>query len=82
MLEIDENVDVSDEGELLVEPDASCEDSEEAQEQSGAGAVAGATTPLGTGSTYPNPASKRKQRKSLAATTGGSYGGGKIPNSK
>lgn len=82
MLEIDENVDVSDEGELLVEPDASCESEEEAQEQSVAGAIAGATTPLGTGPTYPNSPSGRKQRKSPAASAGGSYGGAKTPNSK
>lgn len=82
MLEIDENVDVSDEGDLLVEPDASNEDDDEAQEQSVAASIAGVTTPLGTGPTYPNAASKKKKCKSPAAAAGGSYGGGKIPNSK
>jgi len=82
MLEIDENVDTSDDGELLVEPDASNEDDEDATEQSVAASVAGVTTPLGTGPTYPNSPSRKKQCKSAAAAAGGSYGGGKVPNSK
>ncbi len=79
MLEIDENVDVSDDGELLTEPDASNEEEEETDEQSVCANIAGVTTPLGTGPTYPN---KGKKRKSPAAVAGGSYGGATVPNSK
>ena len=48
--------------ELLVEPDFSADtaDAEEKSEVSVAGVVAGVTTPLGTGPTYPNKGKKRK----------------------
>ena len=58
--------------ELLVEPDASTENEEDAQEQSVAAGVAGVTTPLGTDSTYPN-------KKSAVAASGGNA---KAPNTK
>lgn len=49
------------EEEVLGEPDESAEDERERDEQAVAAAVAGVTTPLGTGPTYPNK--KRKKRK-------------------
>ena len=56
---------------LLVEPDFSADetDAEEKTEQSVAGAVAGVTTPLGTGPTYPNKGKKRKPAW-MAASSG------------
>ena len=49
------------EEEVLGEPDESAEDERERGEQAVAAAVAGVTTPLGTGPTYPDK--KRKKRK-------------------
>ncbi len=49
------------EEEVLGEPDESAEDERERDEQAVAAAVAGVTTPLGTGPTYPDK--KRKKRK-------------------
>jgi hypothetical protein len=75
MLEIaDEDAEGKD---LLLEPDASAENDDDMPEQSVCANVAGATTPLGTDATYPN-----KKKKSRAAKVGGSFGGGKVPNSK
>ena len=56
---------------LLVEPDFSADeaDAEEKSEVSVAGAVAGVTTPLGTGPTYPNRGKKRKPAW-MAASSG------------
>ena len=56
---------------LLVEPDFSADeaDAEEKIEQSVAGAVAGVTTPLGAGPTYPNKGKKRKPAW-MAASSG------------
>lgn len=50
------------EDKLLAEPDFSADasDADEKSEQSVAGAVAGVTTPLGAGPTYPNTGKKRK----------------------
>jgi len=48
------------EEEVLGEPDESAEDEREADEQAVTTAVAGATTPIGTGSTYPNKKKKKK----------------------
>ena len=42
------------EDEVLGEPDESAEDDREKDEQSVVPAIAGATTPLGTGPNYPN----------------------------
>ena len=52
--------------EVLGEPDESAEDEREesSDEQSVAGAVAGVTTPLGTGPTYP-AGMKKKHKKRL-----------------
>tara|TARA_B100001094_G_scaffold311801_1_gene347787 strand:- start:571 stop:759 length:189 start_codon:yes stop_codon:yes gene_type:complete len=49
------------EEEVLGEPDESAEEEHEREEQAIASAVAGVTTPLGTGPTYPNK--KRKKKK-------------------
>jgi hypothetical protein len=48
------------EEEVLGEPDESAEDEREADEQSVVTSVAGATTPVGTSSTYPNKKKKKK----------------------
>ena len=49
------------EDEVLGEPDESAEDERDKDEQAVVSAIAGATTPLGTGPTYPDK--KRKKRK-------------------
>ena len=51
------------EEEVLGEPDESAEDERERDEQAVAAAVAGVTTPLGTGPTYPNKKRKKKKKK-------------------
>jgi len=52
------------EEEVLGEPDLSSEEEHEREEQAVASAVAGVTTPLGTGPTYPDkPKKKRKKNK-------------------
>lgn len=58
---------------LLVEPDFSADeaDAEEKFEQSVAGAVAGVTTPMGTGATYPN---KGKNKKPAWKAASSGYG--------
>ena len=48
--------------ELLTEPDSPPED-EESQEEASAGGVAGVTTPLGTGPTYPSKKKKKSKKK-------------------
>jgi len=47
---------------LIIEPDLTDEDDEVEQEAS-AGGVAGVSTPMGTNSTYPDRANKRKKAK-------------------
>lgn len=83
MLEIaDED---SEEKDLLLEPDASPGKDPSKTEQSVCAGVAGVTTPLGTGPTYPDSPSRKKAKKakkSSAAAAGGSYGGAKPLNSK
>lgn len=67
---------------LLVEPDFSADtmDAEQkADEVSVAGAVAGVTTPLGTGPTHPNKGAKRKPAW-MAASSG--YGRAKPKKTK
>ena len=51
--------------EVLGEPDESAEDEREkdSDEQSVAGAVPGATTPLGTGPTYPADIKKKNKKR-------------------
>ena len=50
--------------EVLGEPDESAEDEREgSDEQSVTGAVAGATTPLGTGPTYPADMKKKHKKR-------------------
>ena len=51
------------EEEVLGEPDESAEDERERDEQAVAAAVAGVTTPLGTGPTYPDKKRKKKKKK-------------------
>ena len=51
---------------LLVEPD---ESDEEEKTEISAGGVAGAMTPLGTGSTYPNGKKKKKKKKPVYGRT-------------
>lgn len=53
------------EDEVIGEPDASAEDEREkdSDEQVVAAAVAGATTPLGTGSTYPADIKKKHKKR-------------------
>ena len=51
------------EDEVLGEPDESAEDERERDEQAVAAAVAGVTTPLGTGPTYPSKKRKKKKKK-------------------
>ena len=58
--------DDQDDDSLLVEPDDPSEKSEDAdleQEASVAAAVAGVTTPLGTGPTYPDRPKKKKKKR-------------------
>ena len=67
------------EKDLITEPDFT-EDSDEQEEQSLAGNVAGATTPLGTTATYPN--SRVGHRKSPSKAAGDSFGGARPPKKK
>ena len=65
--------------EILAEPDLSAEDEraeEEPEEQSVVSSIAGVTTPLGTGPTYPAPP-KKKKKKSPAEANGSGFGGAK-----
>ncbi len=55
------------EEEILGEPDESAEDERDQEEQVTTAAVAGVTTPLGTGPTYPGK-QKRKSRKKKKKT--------------
>ena len=55
------------EEDILGEPDESAEDEREKDEQVTTAAVAGVTTPLGTGPTYPGK-SKRKSKKKKKKT--------------
>lgn len=72
------DVDSSDDEDLLIEPDD--EDEDPTAEQSVAGAVAGVTTPLGAGPTYPNK--NFKKPKSPAYITGRAFGGAAPLSSK
>ena len=67
------------ESDLLTEPDLQEEEKEQA-EQNVASAVAGATTPLGTDATYPNPRVGRK--KSPAQAAGDAFGGARPPKKR
>jgi len=61
---------------LLTEPDEPDEGDDPAKEQSVVANIAGVTTPLGTGPTYPN---KGKKRKSPARAAGDAFGGARSP---
>ena len=61
---------------LLTEPDFT-EDDDEADEQNVAANIAGVTTPLGTGPTYPNK--QTKKRKPPAEAAGDAFGGARPP---
>jgi len=61
---------------LLTEPDEPDSEDDPAEEQSVVANIAGVTTPLGTGPTYPN---KGKKRKSPARAAGDSFGGARPP---
>ena len=66
---------------LLIEPDdASDDEDEEQEEQSVAADVAGVTTPLGTGPTY--PADKGKRRKAPWLSLARVFGNAKPANKK
>ena len=64
---------------LLGEPDLT-EDEDEAEEQNVVANIAGVTTPLGTGPTYPAPGVDR--RKSPADAAGDAFGGARPPKKK
>ncbi len=51
------------EEEILAEPDETNQEEHDQEEQNVAGAVAGATTPLGTGSTYPDKLKKKHKKR-------------------
>lgn len=51
------------EEEILGEPDESAEDEREKEEQVTTAAVAGVTTPLGTGPTYPDKPKRKSKKK-------------------
>ena len=53
--------------EILGEPDLSEEESDQESEVSVAASIAGATTPLGTNSTYPKKTKKKKDPAKHAA---------------
>ena len=61
--------------ELLVEPD---ETTGREEEEASVGGVAGVSTPLGTGPTYPNRHTKKNRRKNPAKAAADSFGGSKI----
>ena len=71
---------ILEEKEILGEPDLSSQDErdddKEKEEQSVVSSIAGVTTPLGTGPTYPNPP-KKKRKKSPAEVNGAAFGGAK-----
>ena len=51
------------EEEVLGEPDESAKEEHEKEEQAVVSAIAGATTPLGTGPTYPDKPKKNRKKK-------------------
>ena len=51
------------EEEILAEPDETNQEEHDQEEQSMAGAVAGVTTPLGTGPTYPDKLKKKHKKR-------------------
>ena len=57
------------EKEVLGEPDQSEEEEHNKEEQVTTGAVAGATTPLGTKATYPADIKKKRKKKSTGPKT-------------
>ena len=59
---------------LLLEPDIVMEPEKEKDEQSVVANIAGVTTPLGTGPTYPAK-SRRKKEKSVVQAVGDAFGG-------
>ena len=63
---------------LLTQPDFTEE--EEADEQNVVANIAGVTTPLGTGPTYPSK--QRIKRKSPAKAAGDAFGGARPPKKK
>ena len=65
---------------LLLEPDVAM-DPEERDEQNVVANIAGVTTPLGTGPTYPAGA-RRKKKKSVVQAVGDAFGGARPVKSK
>ena len=51
------------EEEILAEPDETSQELHDQEEQSVVGAIAGATTPLGTGPTYPDKLKKKHKKR-------------------
>jgi len=72
---LNEGADSPEPVDLLTEPDLPEEEEEDQKEQSVAANIAGATTPLGTGSTYPNKGAKVSKRKTSEQAAGDSFGG-------
>jgi hypothetical protein len=65
----------SEKEELLIEPD---ETEGEEEEEVSSGGVAGVSTPLGAGPTYPSKSTRPKKLKSLIDSAASSFGGAKI----
>jgi hypothetical protein len=66
---------------LLLEPDIVMDPEKETDEQNVVANIAGVTTPLGTGPTYPAK-SKRKKKKSLVQAVGDAFGGARPARDK
>ena len=66
---------------LLLEPDIALDPAKEKDEQSVAANIAGVTTPLGTGPTYPAK-SRRRKKKSVVQAVGGAFGGARPAKSE
>ena len=64
---------------LLTEPDEPGDPDENAQEQSVAANIAGVTTPLGTGPTYP---SKKRKRNPTWVANARAFGNAKLASKK
>ena len=71
---LNEGTDSPNPADLLIEPDFP-EEEEEQEEQSVVANISGATTPLGTGPTYPNKSPKVSKRKTSEQAAGDSFGG-------
>jgi len=69
------------EKDVIGEPDLSAEDEREEDndnsEQSVTANIAGVTTPLGTGPTYPSTRAKKRKRRSPAQAAGSAFGNAK-----